>query len=191
MSRKSILSREQSEYENAQLLKILEEPGELSEIRFEFIRSSVSSIIGYDICRYRFTPSGLGVRCLSDLLAVKEDRHYGLPSTDQIYLFTCGNFNAGTDVLQGLVNASLGYYPKEKELYVFVNSLHNQIKIYHLKGQDERIYQYKLNKSTYDIFPGFDKITYQKINRTSLIRLLDYPKKEYKKKEKKKRFPLK
>lgn len=185
MPSKHIFSRKQSEHYNALLLSLLNESGDLSEICFEFTRASASSIIGYDIFRYRFPPESLGVRCLRDLLATKEDRHYGLPSTDQIYLFPCPNFNQGIDSLQGLVNARLGYYPKEKELYVFVNRLHNQIKIYHLRGQEERIYQYKLSRSTYDLPRCFGKMTYEKINRTSLVRLLDCPKKANKKNEKK------
>lgn len=181
MSRRSTLSRQQSEHENTLLLKMLEDPGKLSEICFIFIRDSISSMLGYEIGRYNFTPSSLGLHRVSELLAVKEDRHYGLPSTDEIYLFACRNFHAGIDGLQGVVNRCLGYYPKENELYVFVNHLHNQIKIYHLSEQDERIYQYKLKKGTYKLSPGFDKTSYEKINRTALVKLLDCPRKAYKK----------
>lgn len=169
-------TRAHEENENRRLLSMLEETGKLSEITFIFTRPSQSGITTFDISRYHFSAESLGIYRLSDLVAVKEDRHYGLPSTDEIYLFPCANFHAGIDALLGIVNCRLGHYPREGELYVFINRLHNQMKIYYISGKEDRLYQYRLAQSTYDLPRGFGKMTYEKVNRTSLVRLLDCPK---------------
>lgn len=184
-------TREHENYENNRLLSMLEEKGKLEEIIFIFTRPSQSGVTRFDVSRYLFSAESLGIYCLSDLVASKEDRHYGLPSTDQVYLFPCENFHAGIDALVGIVNNRLKHYPREGELYVFVNRLHNQMKIYYLSSNEDRIYQYRLAQGTYDLPRGFGKMTYEKINRTNLVHLLDCPKEVRKKNAKKKKQTLK
>lgn len=173
--------REEEEYFNNRLLSMLQETGKLSEMIFVFTRPSKSGVVSFDISRYHFPPQSLGIYQLSELVAVKENRHYGLPSTDKVYLFPVKNFNAGIHTLEGIVNNRLGRYPREGELYVFINNNHNQIKIYYLQEKEERVYLYHLKESTYDLPRGFGKMNYEKVNRTSLIHLLDCPKKVRKK----------
>ena len=175
-------NREKEIFENAQLLSMLSEPGELNEITFEYLRYQSGGAVRFRIHHYRFSPESLGIYNVSDLVKSKEDRHYGLPSTDRVYLFPLKNFHADIPCLSGIVNSRLGHYPKEGEIYVFINGGHKQLKVYYLSPNQERVYLYHLSEGTYDLPRQFEKQSYEQVNRTSLVRLLDCPKKRRKSK---------
>ena len=60
------------------------------------------------------------------------------------------NFHAGIPCLSGIVNSRLGHYPKEGEIYVFINGGHKQLKVYYLSPNQERVYLYHLSEGTYE-----------------------------------------